>query len=509
MYQNGNNGNNGNNNDSSALWLCLHFADLPLEIFIRTLKELEEVPLAVVIDKHKVCFLNQGAKNAGIQIGNSMDTAYAISNRVTVFERDKDREARAVKQLAQWAYQFTPKVSINLPHSLLLDIKGCLKLFKGLDLLKVKITDGLKTSGYSACLATGFTPQSALLLAKAMSKNEEADLASLSIRYMEAESWIIESLQQMGINTLGALKTLPSSELSKRYGTAFTRYLQQLTGDSPDLRKFISPKPSFFSEVSFPSDVTETDSLLFPAKRLLSELCLFLTGRQLTTSRFTWLIKHRNHQAKAIHISLAGDENNLSLFLSLTQLQLEKISDIKEADTLILTLKNFSPARQISGDLFENTGTSGNLNDQSRMLLNQLNIKLGSEVCFGLSLNNDHRPEHAWRPVNFTDNGKGNDCRVPQIKGGGKDVNPRPVYLLKQPKLLTLHFSPDREGKLELLSGPERIDFGWWEDKWWEGKEGVKKEQGPRDYYIARHQCGSLYWVFRYENHWYLHGVFS
>lgn len=506
MHQNSNNSNNSN---SSALWLCLHFADLPLEIFVRTLEELEEVPSAVVVDKRKVCFLNQSAKDAGIQIGNSMDTAYAISSSIKVFERNKSRETRAVKQLAQWAYQFTPKVSINLPHSLLLDIKGSLKLFKGLDLLKVKITDGLKTSGYSACLATGFTPQGTLLLARAMSDNEEADLASLSIGYMEAESWIIQSLQQVGINTLGALKTLPLSELSKRYGTAFTRYLQQLAGDSPDLRKFISPKPAFFSEVSFPSDVTETGPLLFPAKRLLSELCHFLTGRQLTTSRFTWLIKHRNHQAKAIHISLAGDENNLSLFLSLTQLQLEKISDIEEVDTLILTLKNFSPARQVSGDLFENTGISGNLNDQTRMLLNQLNIKLGPGVCFGLSLNNDHRPEHAWRQVNFTGNDDRNDCRIAQEKEGKKDVNPRPVYLLKQPRLLTLHFSPDMKDKFELLSGPERIDFGWWEDKWWNHKEDVKKKQGPRDYYIARHRCGSLYWVFRYENRWHLHGIFS
>lgn len=496
------------NHNNSPLWICLHFSELPLEIFTRSAIGSAPAPI-VVVENKKVCCLNQSAKETGAQIGNSMNTVYAISSKVRVFERDQDKESRTIRQLAHWAYQFTPRVSIHPPFSLLLDITGCLKLFKGLHQLKAKIIAGTESSGYAPVLSTGHTCLSALFLAKAAIHKdyekkscEKKFLEGMSIEFMEVEPWIIKSLYQTGIKNMETLVALPSDELSKRYGTSFVNYLQQLTGDVPSIREFISPRPRFFSEINFLDDISGITPLLFSAKRLISELCSFLTGRHFIISELGWQIKHRNHPPRTIHISLARAENNFEAFLTLTRLQLENISDISEIDSLCLAVKDFFPAGEVSQSLFKISepliSDKTSLNDQSSMLINQLNIKLGADACFGLSLANDYRPEQAWKPVRFASN----EYWAPEVDERG---NPRPTYLLKQPRRLrAVDSSPSLNGDFELVSGPERIEFGWWDNR-----NSINEKPAPRDYYMAQHPSGSLYWIYQYQGRWYLHGIFS
>jgi protein ImuB len=108
-------------------------------------------------------------------------------------------------------------------------------------------------------------------------------------------------------------------------------------------------------------------------------------------------------------------------------------------------------------------------------------------------LANDHRPERAWKPITLAAKNYWQD------KTG--DGNTRPLYLLTDPKALSIEAgSPCMSGKLELLQGPERIDFGWWDN-----------DAIARDYYIAKHHTGSLYWIYQNldNSRWYLHGIFS
>ena len=64
----------------------------------------------------------------------------------------------------------------------------------------------------------------------------------------------------------------------------------------------------------------------------------------------------------------------------------------------------------------------------------------------------------------------------------------RPVWLLPRPEPL-----PERQSRpwldgqpLQLLSGPERIEAGWWD-------AGLAE----RDYFIAQAGDGALVWIYR------------
>ena len=57
-----------------------------------------------------------------------------------------------------------------------------------------------------------------------------------------------------------------------------------------------------------------------------------------------------------------------------------------------------------------------------------------------------------------------------------------------------------REHSLELCSGPERIESGWWDE-----------HDVARDYYLAKNEQGQKLWVFRDRRTrcWFVHGLFG
>ena len=85
----------------------------------------------------------------------------------------------------------------------------------------------------------------------------------------------------------------------------------------------------------------------------------------------------------------------------------------------------------------------------------------------------------------------------------------RPVWMLAQARAL-----PERQSRpvldgapLQLLSGPERIESGWW--------DGAPAE---RDYFIAQTSDGALVWIYRARlplsapasaRGWFMHGRFG
>jgi protein ImuB len=71
----------------------------------------------------------------------------------------------------------------------------------------------------------------------------------------------------------------------------------------------------------------------------------------------------------------------------------------------------------------------------------------------------------------------------------------RPLWLLPEPKPLEL------AALTASLSGPERIESGWWDG-----------QDAQRDYYIVRTSGGTELWVYRdlaQDGAWYLHGFWS
>ena len=113
--------------------------------------------------------------------------------------------------------------------------------------------------------------------------------------------------------------------------------------------------------------------------------------------------------------------------------------------------------------------------------------RLGTGAVRRLGTHADHRPERA-STVN------GQDAAV-------WPAQPRPLYLLDTPQPMQVHDNrPVRGGPLVRMSGPERIEQGWWDGA-----------DISRDYYVLRDARGARMWAYqdRQRLGWWLQGVFA
>src|SRR3569623_3518833 len=94
------------------LWLCLHFPNLPLEIFSRA--KAAEAPWVISHGKgpRQTDLLgNSHASACGIRTGMRLSAAYGLTQALQVRARDVTAEQRALEAVAACAGEFTSLVS--------------------------------------------------------------------------------------------------------------------------------------------------------------------------------------------------------------------------------------------------------------------------------------------------------------------------------------------------------------------------------------------------------------
>ena len=139
------------------------------------------------------------------------------------------------------------------------------------------------------------------------------------------------------------------------------------------------------------------------------------------------------------------------------------------------------PWAPLSEQLFE--PTQGKLT--TGQLISRLQSKLGDHALQQVYLRDDHRLERSFYQS------------VPQSSYPTQQATAflRPSLLFTLPQ--ALHHKPDQHWCI--LSGPERIQSGWWDNV-----------NICRNYFIACNPAGQVCWLFRTPTEdWFLHGYFS
>ncbi|PIE41722.1 MAG: hypothetical protein CSA49_02050 [Gammaproteobacteria bacterium] len=480
------------------LWACIHLPLLPLEVLQH---QCQQAPLAIEQthrNRRYVAYANQSALDCGIQTGTSIATARCLNNRLKVQQRNLELEQQGLEHIATLGYGFTPTVSIQQPNQVLLEIESCLRLFNGLDELNRKLRHALGQTPYFTCVVYYPTAAGAMLLAKATRGEQpgNAPLDSSHLRqapldYLNVSADTINRLKSMGFTLAGELFDLPKDALGKRFGIAFVDYLQQLIGKQPESLPIFKLPALFDRRIDFIEELTHTESLLFPTKRLINYLQHYLVARQLSVRSFELTLYQRFKHTQSLVIQLTKPAHKAQHLLTLVQYQLAKIQLTQPVTGIRIKAEWFSPLTVYHQDLF----AQAKIQQNPYQLIDTLTARLGKERVQGLAIAEDHRPEKAWQsrsPGSGNNFGNGNNSnRGSTIK---YPADSRPLWLLQHPQPLSSE-------RLQLLKGPERIETGWW-------------DHNPvhRDYYVALHPNGSLLWVFKdlqQTSRWFLHGLFS
>jgi protein ImuB len=123
---------------------------------------------------------------------------------------------------------------------------------------------------------------------------------------------------------------------------------------------------------------------------------------------------------------------------------------------------------------------------------------------FQLQAVDDHRPERACRAVPLAV-----DVDSPAARTVAS--HSRPLLLLPVPQPLPVRDEqPLYRDPLTLVTGPERIEAGWWDLAG--SAAGSPARAVHRDYFVARNGRGQWLWIYRElaaPRGWFLHGLFA
>ncbi|MGC1507796.1 DNA polymerase Y family protein [Ketobacter sp. MCCC 1A13808] len=476
------------------LWACLHFPALALNLVEQGLPRPQPSVVEITRKNQRlVLHANSLALQAGVIPGMTIPTAQGLVNELHCQVYDQRAESKALQQLANWAYEFTPHIQTHGSHSLLLEVSHSLKLFQGQHALAQRLLQRLPPGFEPFALTFCETPMAALLFAQAHEGCNRAlffslqDLPDYDVQWLSIPAAQKALLYSMGLKTLSQLTELPRDTLSKRFGIEFSGYLNRLLGQQADpLPNWVLPE-QFSAELEFVQEIESSQALLFPIRHLLSRLEHYLTARQLSLNHLLFSLALRNRSRQSWHMHFAAPVHRLSDMLPLVQLKLENLKLQAPVLNLQLSAQQFLPLNTTQGDLFSQHQNNGVSRYQ---LVDRLKARLGDKQVHGLGMVADHRPEYSWSSATP---GQGEVLQHP--------AEQRPFWLLTHPqKLRSKKGLPLYDHPLQLLKGPERIETGWWDNK-----------PINRDYFIALHGNGQRFWVYRDRDnqHWFLHGIFS
>ena len=305
----------------------------------------------------------------------------------------------------------------------------------------------------------------------------EKVLGALPVRLLEQSLDTLASLEMVGAHTLGDCMRFPRAGMARRFGQSLLDELDRALGRLPEVREFFVPPPSFERRLELPWQVHEAEALLFASRRLLLELEGYLGLRQAGVQEFELVCIHEDVPNTVLKVGFAEPTHDLDRMQLLLRETLVRTRLAAPVYTIMLHASRIQAMELSNLDMFQDSAGTGDGN----LLLERLHIRLGKDAVFNIAPTSDHRPELAWR-----------HCETGEQTKSPSKLQ-RPLWLLPQPM-------PCQKERLELKSGPERIESGWWD-----GMDVV------RDYYVAQGRNGSRLWVFRDRSSgaWFVHGLFA
>jgi len=455
-----------------------------------------------------------------------------------------------LEKLATRAQRFTPRVSLVPPDGLLLEVKGSLHLFNGMDGLLRDFQSDCRILGVESATALAPTPLAALVAARMgdpfVVTNKAQLVGRLTALPLAPLRWpedVVERLARMGVRTIGQALRLPRAGFARRFGPEHLAELDRLTGRNADLRHHFQPRERFRRRRELTYEMENKDTILAALAPILADLGRFLELRQAGITELECTLRHRHAESSVCVLRLAAPQANVA---RLTELLGERLNALVLPEPVrSCELRSGLPVlRELSSNPLWQPGEYGGAaaGSESSQLVERLRARLGHEAVYGVQVLQGHRPERAWaacepvlaitstpatRGANGAANGSGTTSPALRGAGGlgsldrasapmargtsGQRPTPmavpwgafrRPLWLLPTPEQLEeIEGVPRRRGTLRFFGDVERIETGWWDG----GDIG-------RDYYTVFDIYGVQLWIFRERadpHRWFLHGVFG
>jgi protein ImuB len=316
------------------------------------------------------------------------------------------------------------------------------------------------------------------------------------------------TLARLGCRTLGEVRALPRGGLSRRFDAQLLAALDQAYGLRPESHAWVALPDRFAQRLELLSRVELAPALLFGARRLLLQLCGWLAARRSGVTAVTLRWCHDVMRSKT-----AGDGGELTVRTAQATRSLEHLSRLlaehlakvqlqAPVGDLELVADEVQALEEHSASLLPDPAQSG---ESLALVLERIAARLGPERVLRPVPAADHRMEWMvhWQPA---------AAAQPRTLPATGEL-PQPAFMLPQPlKLAVRGDQPLYQGPLLLLSGPHRVEGGWWHRL--ATPQGQEAQTVIRDYWVALSEHAGVLWIFQTRleqdrSAWFLQGVFA
>lgn len=413
--------------------------------------------------------------------------------------------------LATWALQFTPRVA-TVDEAVVMEVESSTRLFGGKRALRDRVVQESSDLGVVS-VAWSSTSLAAIALARVgkedgIRKPLPEILDALPIECLSAVEQHRTTLTQLGCRSLGDIRRLPRGGISRRFGKELLDALDQAYGVRPEAYTWLVVPETFRARLELMSRVELAPALLFGARRLLIQMCGWLAARHAGAAAFVLRWKHDTMRPKD-----AGDGGELLVRTAVPMRDVEHLCRLLAENLAKVQL--LAPAGELELEAFEvqalEEHSASLLPDTARnteslnLVLERIAARLGAERVLRPVLVEDHRLEwmQHWQPA---------PAPLPRRRTRRSRI-PQPTFVLAEPLRLAMRGNrPLYQGPLHMLTGPHRVEGGWWHRVPVDG--ATQSRIVVRDYWVAiSEHCGVL-WVFQErlakdETAWYLQGAFA
>lgn len=421
-----------------------------------------------------------------------------------------DAPASDTDALAWLALSFTPRVA-RLEEAVVAEVSASLRLFGGARALRQQLQQRAEAAGLAiAAQAWAPTALAALALARSPDAPRQGRLAerldALPLSALSAAQAHHAMLARLGCRQLGLLRRLPRPALAKRFGPALLAALDQAYGEQPEAHDWLTLPERFEARLELPWRVEHAPVLLNFAETLLRQLCAFLAARHagVRALRLAWqydAMRPRDVPGNGeLSVATADTTRDLRRLSRLLGEHLARTTLAAPAGEIRLVADHLLPLADGSASLLPGPADPAE-RTTTNALLERLSVRLGAERVREGRLHEDHRLDRmqSWHP-----------WPAPPAAAVRRPPGPQPTWRVEPPQPLRCDAQeqPLFAGPLARISGPHRIEAGWW--------EGPGSLQA-RDYYVYRSATRGLLWVYHERlssttaaaSGWFLHGVFA
>ena len=464
-------------------WICLWMPELALDGVLRG-RQVEGALVLIDGPVHgrRLVAVNAAAEQAGLRVGQSLNTAKALLANFEVVIHDAAEELQSLNFLAGVAYRFSSDVHF-MPRAIVLEAGRSAGLFGDAVAMTARLRQELSGLGFRHQLAVAPTPLAACVLAGMRDgiviTDQDALYQALERVPLQRIAWpgrAVGRLPDMGIRTLGQLRRLPREGLRRRFGGELVDALEALLGERPDsLARYIPPDTVDW-RIELSHEVEDAGALVFPLRRMTSDLAAHLRGRDGGVQRFCLQLEHQSGQTEVM-VGLLAPTREADLLFEAARGRLERVQLSAPVLALRLMAADLPPFVPEGRDLFDARCAQAMPFDALR---ERLRARLGDASLQQWRTTGDPRPEFSQA--------------VAASDTGWLESRPRPTWLLPAPR--PWHGPPPR-----ILAGPERLETGWW--------DGAAVR---RDYYLVETVQGQRAWAFCPAGEtagWMLHGWFA